>query len=296
MFWPIDYRLHGGLAEREHSMQLTISHDKIEDIPEEYRGLYTEQDGKFVLTGIAGVKTQDDIDRIHGGLTKERDEHKTTKASLHVWDGLDHTEVTGKLDRFKELEIMAKGNKDEFDAKLEELTEARVLTRLAPTERENKTLKDRCDELEKIATGLQIEKTRRTIGDQVLEACVKAKVEETARPDVIMLANQVMEVGDDGKTVLTKENPYGILPGLAPDVFLTDMQPKRPHWWPRTVGGGAGGSGDNFGAGGKNPWSHDGWNMTEQGKYLTENGTAKAEQMAKAAGTTIGGRKPEPKK
>ena len=277
-------------------MQLGISHEKIDEIPEQYRELYTEQDGAFVLTGVAGIKSQADIDRIMGGLSKEREDHKATKASLHVWDGLDHAEVIGKLDRFTELEVAAKGNKEEMDSKLEELTEARVLTRLAPVERENKTLTARVVELEGIATGLQQEKTRRTIGDRVLEACVKAKVEETARPDVIMLANQVMEVGEDGKTVLTKENPYGIPPGLHPDVFLTEMQPKRPHWWPRTVGGGAGGSGTSFGAGGKNPWSHEHWNMTEQGKYLTENGREKAEQMAQAAGTTLGGMKPAAKK
>jgi len=277
-------------------MQLSTEHEKLEDIPEEYRALYTEQEGKFVLTGIQGVKSQADIDRIHSSLVKERDDHKVTKTTLHTWDGMDHTEITGKLDRFKELEVMAAGNKDEFDAKLEELTEARVVTRLAPVERENKTLKTRCDELEGIATGLQIEKTRRTIGDQVLEACVEIKVVDEARPDVIMLANQVFEVADDGKTVLTKENPYGVTPGLSPDVFLSEMQEKRPHWWPTSVGGGAAGSGGNFGTGANNPWTHEGWNMTKQGAFIKENGIEKGEQMAKAAGTTIGGRKPEQKK
>jgi len=277
-------------------MALGISHEKIDDIPEQYRELYTEQDGAFVLTGIQGVKTQADIDRIHGGLVKERDEHKVTKASLHVWDGLDHQEVRTKLDRFTELEVAAKGNKDEMDAKLEELTEARVLTRLAPVERENKTLKTRCQELEERAGTLEKEKTYRTIGDQVLDACVKSKVVDEARADVIMLANQVMDVTEDGKTVLTKENPYGVTPGLSPDVFLSEMQDKRPHWWPKSVGGGAGGSGANFGAGASNPWTHAGWNMTKQGQFIKENGIEKAEQMAKTAGTTIGGRRPEAKK
>jgi len=277
-------------------MALSISHDKIDDIPEAHRELYTEQDGKFVLTGISGVKSQGDIDRIMTGLTKERDDHKETKTKLHAWDGLEAAEVRTKLDRFTELEVAAKGNKEEMDARLEELTEARVVSRLAPVERENKTLKARCDELEKIATGLQIEKTHRTIGDSVLAACVKAKVLDEARPDVIMLANQVMEVGEDGKAVLTKENPYGITPGLAPDVFLSEMQEKRTHWWPKAVGGGAGGSSTTFGAGGANPWSAESWNMTKQGAYLRENGKERAEQMAKAAGTTLGGMKPAPKK
>lgn len=284
------------LAEGSINMALGISHEKIDDIPEQYRDLYTEQDGVFVLTGIQGIKTQADIDRVMSGLTKERDEHKETKTKLHAWDGLEAPEVRSKMDRFTELEVMAKGNKDEFDAKLEELTEARVVSRLAPVERENKTLKTRCDELEQLATGLKVEKTRRVITDHVREACVKSKVEPTAMPDVLMLASQVFEVDETGKLVLTKENPYGVTPGLAPDVFLSEMQDKRPHWWPKAVGGGAGGSANTFGAGGTNPWSADGWNMTRQGAYLKEHGKEKAEQMAKAAGTTLGGMKPAPKK
>jgi hypothetical protein len=62
------------------------------------------------------------------------------------------------------------------------------------------------------------------------------------------------------------------------------------------VGGGSGGSQNNFGTGGTNPWSLDGWNMTKQGQYVRENGVEKAEQMAKSAGTTLGGPKPMPKK
>ena len=281
-------------AEGNNPM-LKLSHDKIEDIPEAHRELYTEQDGKFILTGIEGVKTQGDVDRVMGGLTKERADHKVTKASLHVWDGLDHEEVTGKLDRFAELEVAAKGNKEEMDAKLEELTEARVKTRLSPVERENTTLKARVEELEGVTTTLQGEKTRRVITDSVRDASTKSKVVTEALPDVLMLSNQVFAVGEDGKTVLTKENPYGITPGLSPDVFLSEMQEKRPHWWPRSTGGGAGGSGGGFG-GGENPWSNDHWNLTKQGAYVKEHGIEKAEQMAKTVGTSLGGARPVPKK
>lgn len=274
---------------------LNITHDKIEDIPEAFRELYTEQDGKFVLTGVGGVKTQEDVDRVMGGLKKERDDHKTTKASLHVWDGMDHTEVIGKLDRFTELEVAAKGNKEEMDSKLEEMTEARVKTRMFPVERENTTLKTRVEELEGITTTLQVEKTRRVISDSVRDASTKSKVVTEAMPDVLMLSNQVFTVGDDGKTVLTKDNPYGITPGLTPDVFLSEMQEKRPHWWPRSTGGGAGGSGGGFG-GTENPWSKDHWNLTLQGAYVKEHGVEKAEAMAKTVGTSLGGTKPVPKK
>jgi len=45
-----------------------------------------------------------------------------------------------------------------------------------------------------------------------------------------------------------------------------------------------------------NPFTHDNWNLTKQGAIVKEHGTAKAEQMAKAAGTTVGGPQPTAKK
>jgi len=277
-------------------MELNVTHKTLDEIPEAYRELYTEREGVFHLTGVAGIKTQADIDRLSSSLQKERDEHKETKGKLHAWDGLDLEDVRGKLDRFTELEIAAKGNKEEMDSRLEELTEARIRSRMAPVEREAAALKKRLGEIEESYNAMVLEKTQRTITDAVRSACTSgaAKVLDTAMGDVELLARAVFEVAEDG-TVLTKENPFGITPGLAPDVWLQEMQPKRPHWWPMNQGGGSKGSG-NLGGMASNPWSGDNWNLTEQGKYVREHGVAKAEQMAKMAGTTIGGARPAPKK
>ena len=276
-------------------MDLSISHEKQEDIPEAYQSLYTEQDGKFVLTGIAGVKTEADVTRVMEGTTKERASHKDTKAKLHAFDGLVAEDVRTQLDRIPELEVLGKGNKEEFEEKLEQLTDARVKSRMAPTDREMKTLNEKLEAVTLIANTLQTEKTSRTIGDKVHEACVAAKIRPEAFADVKMLATQVFEVTDDG-SVLTKENPFGVTPGLAADTFLTTMQDSRQHWWPPSVGGGAGGSGGGGSAGTVNPWSDAGWNMTEQGRVFAEKGKEKAEQMALAAGTTLGGPRPVTKK
>jgi hypothetical protein len=72
------------------------------------------------------------------------------------------------------------------------------------------------------------------------------------------------------------------------------MQQKKPHWWPMSRGGGAGG-GQGLGDMINNPWSADSWNMTAQGRLYNENPT-RAKQLAEAAGTTIGGPRPKPKK
>jgi hypothetical protein len=77
--------------------------------------------------------------------------------------------------------------------------------------------------------------------------------------------------------------------------LLTEMQETKTHWWPGSQGGGARGSQGGGGFSGKNPWSAEGWNMTEQGSYLKAHGKDRAEKMAQAAGTSLGGRRPTKK-
>jgi hypothetical protein len=43
-----------------------------------------------------------------------------------------------------------------------------------------------------------------------------------------------------------------------------------------------------------NPWTYKDWNVTAQGQVVVKYGLEKAEQMAKAADTTVGGLRPKP--
>lgn len=280
-------------------MALTLkdTHEKQEEIPEPYRELYTQKtpNGKWELTGIQGVKTQADFDRQQAGLVKEREEHKATKEKLKLWDGLDHTEVSNKLSRIEELEAAAKGKLD--DVKIDELANRRadqlLKSKLSPLERENRKLQEQLLALTAEADALKGEKRQRRIHDDVRVALKDAKTLPTAEDDALLLAERVFEVTEDGR-VLTRDN-VGYPPGLDAKAWLAEIQAKRPHWWPPSVGGGGKGSGPGIGfGGGANPWSGDGWNATEQGKFLRQHGREKADAMAKAAGTTVGGMRPKP--
>lgn len=275
-------------------MALNIVHDKIDDIPEQYRDLYSEREGKLFLTGVAGIKTQADVDRVQEALRKEREDHKEARNKLSAWSDLEPDEVRKKLDRYNELEVLARGKSEEIESKLEELTEARVRTRLSPVERELNALKAKHAEAEKMIAEFSSQARRRSIHDKIREQADKLKVRAEALPDVLLLAEAVFDVTEDGG-VLTKENPFGINPGLSPDAWLADMQQARPHWWPTSSGGGANG-GAGSGSFGKNPWSSDNWNMTEQAKVLRERGEEVAARMAQSAGTTLGGLRPAAKK
>lgn len=272
-------------------MALKVVHDSLEEIPEAQQELYSEQGGKFVLTGISGVKTQDDITRLQTSLNKEREDHKTTKSSLALWADMDHEDVVKKLDRFTELETAAADKVD--DSKLEEMAEARARTRLAPIERENKKLLAENTDLKDSIGGYKKREIKRKVGDTVTSALVDAKIIDAARSDALLLAQNTFEVTEDGQ-VLTREGS-GVTVGLDPKLWLEEIMPKRPHWLPGSQGGGARGSGAGAGGTSDNPWTDANWNLTQQGKVIKEHGDEKAERMAKAAGSFIGATSP-PKK
>lgn len=272
-------------------MSLKVVHDSIDDIPENYRELYTERDDKFYLTGVEGVKTQDDVDRVSEGLRKEREDHKKTKERLNTWDGMEFEDVQKNLSRIPELEAMAKGNREEWEKELDELTENRVKSRILPVEGDlKKTKKDLETTTEELLT-LRTEIKRRTIHEKIREEAQKAKVLSSAMPDVLLLADAVFDITETGD-LITKQNPYNVLEGMSIDVFFQQMPEHRPHWWQLSGGGGANGS-SNIGGMKNNPWAKDHWNLTEQGKIISEKGLEKAEQIAKAAGSKVGAVRPK---
>jgi hypothetical protein len=267
-------------------MALKTIYDNQDDIPEQYRDLFTERNGKWELTGIEGIKTPADVERVQTALNKERDEHKKTKDKLALFNDLDPEEVHAQLDRLPELEAAAGDKLDE--AKIEEIVEGRIRTKLAPVERErDRAIKER-DEAKAEADTARNEIRSRDIKSKVMDAAVKGKVVDTALDDVIMLAERVFEVNEDG--TVTAKDGMGVTPGVDPAAWLQEMQERRPHWWPASEGGGAGGGGGG-GSSTKNPWKKDQWNMTEQGRLFREN-PENAERLAKLAGTTVGGPMP----
>lgn len=278
---------------------LQLKYAKREDIPQGKDDLYTERDGEWHFTGVTGIKTQVDIDKVMTGLTKERDDHKGTREKLRTWEGLERADVDAKLAKLAELEVAVQGSvpKADMDKKLDELAEVRVKNRLMPVERERDALKKKLEDTEKAVATLTAEKTQRTIHDKVREAAVTAKVMPEVMADVLLLSDNVFQLTEQGE-LLTKENVYGVDAGLSPETFFTTQQERRSYWWPASTGGGSKGAGGKGGANGgvANPWAPDSWNLTEQGKVVREHGMEKAQQMAKMAGTTVGGARPSPKK
>lgn len=271
-------------------MALKAILDTIDDLPEDIKKEYVEKNGKFELQ-VEGMKTQADVDRLQGALTKERNDHKVVRERLGLLGDRKIEDVLQILDRVPELEAAAAGKLDE--TKLNELVEGRIKTKLAPVEREKGQLAQRVQELSGIVEQYQTKDKVRNIHDAVRDAVGKAQgFQSSAVEDALLYAERMLEINEEGR-VVTRDG-VGVTPGVDAAVWLTEMQAKKAHWWGPSQGGGAGGNRNGGGAGG-NPWSAEGWNMTEQGRILKEN-RSRAEQLAKSAGTSIGGPRPQPRK
>lgn len=271
-------------------MALKAILDTIDDLPEDIKKEYVEKNGKFELQ-VEGMKTQADVDRLQGALTKERNDHKVVRERLGLLGDRKIEDVLQILDRVPELEAAAAGKLDE--TKINELVEGRIKTKLAPVEREKGQLAQRVQELSGIVEQYQTKDKVRNIHDAVRDAVGKAQgFQSSAVEDALLYAERMLEINEEGR-VVTRDG-VGVTPGVDAAVWLTEMQAKKAHWWGPSQGGGAGGNRNGAG-GGANPWSAEGWNMTEQGRILKEN-RSRAEQLAKSAGTSIGGPRPQPRK
>lgn len=268
-------------------MALKAEYASINEVPEEFRTLYSEVSGKAVLTGVEGIKPMSDFERVNEALRKERDDHKKTRERFSGWGDLNPDETLAKLDRIAELEQAAGGKLD--DTAIDKIVETRIQSRLGPVERERKRIEAELQAEREKRGGLETRLRQTAIRDSVMKAAVTDKVVDSAIDDVLLLADRVFDVSEDGKVIV--RNDVGFVPGTTPSEWLADMRAKRPHWWPTTRGGGANGSNMTEG-GGANPWSADGWSLTKQGEILRTKGREAAERMAAQAGSAIGATQP----
>lgn len=264
-------------------MSIKIQYENLAEVPEKFRELYEEKDGKAVLVGVEGMKTPADVDAVLGILRKERDDRKKIESLSQSWKELgEPNEIREKLDRIPELEEAAKGKID--DEKLNELVEKRLPSKLGPLQRDLEAVRKERDETVKERESLRREIETRDRNDAVRSVASKMSVHSTAMPDIEMAASVMLERDETGRLV-TKSGIPDLTPGLEVDSFMREMQRLRPHWWPASSGGGARGSGN--GLGGPNPWDPKTFNLTEQGKIMREKGPEYARKLAQAVGSDI---------
>lgn len=282
-------------------IKLKTVYEKAEDIPEGFSELFVERGGKFELTGIEGVKTPADVDRVQEALRKEKNDHKVTKESLAKFGDLDPTVVPAQLEELVEvkaqLATVQKDGKIDQTAVQEHIAAA-VNRAVGPLQRDKASLEKQLDNQKKTTAekdaeigNLQGSIKRGKIEGILRDNAIAARVLGTAIDDAVMVGLTHFEE-IDGKYVTKDGN--GITPGLDPKEWYKDMQEKRPHWWPASVGGNSRGAGGPTGRDAGNPWSVAGWSITEQGRYVTKHGIAKANEAAASVNSKVGNTKPTP--
>lgn len=283
-------------------VSLKTIYDTAEEIPEGYAELYTERNGKWELTGVQGVKTQADIDRVQSALVKERNDHKLVKTAFAPFEslGLDPDAIHAQAAELEETKaqlaaIKKDGTIDE--TKLEPIIAARIKQAVAPLERDKGNIERKLEATTKLVAekdgevaSLRTSITTGNIERSIRDAAVGAAIYPTAVSDAVLQGSRVFEMTEDGR-IITKDVP-GVVPGLSPKEWFADMQKSAPHWWPQSVGGGSKGGGSGPLGRANNPWSKEAWNMTKQGAYIREHGEEKAKVLAESVGSHVGATKP----
>ena len=209
-------------------MPIKAIYEKKEDIPADFESLYSERDGKWELTGVEGIKTEADIERIHEGLRKEREEHAAAKAELAT-ARKDLATAQDELKVYKDKGIDP--NAEPEPPKHEDLV------KLARYEREladaNKALSDKVAELE----ALQSTVTRGTIKDQLRQSAAKY-IREDARDREIDILADMFELSD-GKPLTKADLERNS--SLTAEEFLEIHVKENPFLAIPSNSGGAGG-------------------------------------------------------
>lgn len=256
-------------------MKLKAQISKLDEVDAAYHSLYEQKGDVYVLLPIEGMKPETEFNTVHTALGKEREDHRKTKADLATAKTAS-SEATAKVTELQAI-VDAGGGAD-----IAKQVEARVSQQVAPLQRKLAEAENAVKERDATITKYEAKARADTIGAAISAACGKSDVRDTAISDAVMLGSSIFEIQDG--VPITRADVAGVTPGISPDVWLAGLKDSKPHWFKESSGGGAANGGQR---GVVNPWTAAHWNLTEQGKVLRQD-PSKAEQMAKAAGSSIG--------
>ena len=139
---------------------------------------------------------------------------------------------------------------------------------------------------------------------RVAVAAIDAGVSRDALPDVVNRATDAGWTLKDGRLVLVDKAmgipvlSYENSKPMEPDEWVRNLKSTARHLFSSSAdnqSGSQAGGGQGVPTGRDNPWSAEGWNSTTQAKVYRES-PARAEAMAKAAGSYLGALPPDPRK
>lgn len=268
--------------------------ETLENIPEHFRPWYVEaDDGKsfrFLIDGVAPREKFEEFRQnntdLHKRLAEMERQLTVFKTVSDDPDKLrqDYDRLLKLEQRFKDKELIEKEGFDKaVEQRTSEMKSASEAQVRALAESLNKTIAERDSAIQ--------ENERIIIHRAITDAALASGVVPAAIPDILDRAAR------DGWVLNDKKDPVMMRNG-APVFGENGVDPLNPKEWASrglrdsapwffNQASGTGATGSTTPGGPPNPWTRDNWNLTKQSEYIQKEGAAKAEAMARAAGSTV---------
>lgn len=254
--------------------ELELQYDNMSEVPAGFEALYTEKDGKAVLTKVKGLaQATASATTLQKSLNAEREAHRATKGKLNEATTQVET-ITAERD---ELQIRVESGGKVDDDKITELVERRVKLATGPLEKKLQAAESQAAEFEGKFNEATQTIRQGQIQTGIREAAVKAGIDPKMMTAAVRLLGPDVELDDAGNIIAREGGTF--TPGLDLSGVLSEAKQTFPNLWPLSSGGEAKG-GSTLPDGRPNPFTYNGWSVTQQ-MSLSD---ADAERFAKAAG------------
>ncbi|WP_332604767.1 hypothetical protein [Acinetobacter sp. ESBL14] len=220
-------------------MSLPFIVDSLDQIKEEHRALYVEENGKYRLD----LEGYEDPKGLKSALQSERDAAKTAQRELQrlqkQFEGIDPEivkKVFAQLDQDEEAKLIAEGKVNEvIQKRTEKMREEHAKLLNAETTRANNA--------EAYANKFK----QSVVQGQIVQAAVELEALPEATADIAFLAQSKFALDEDGKAVAVDESGEVIIgkdgkTPLSPKEWVESLREQKPYFWPKPNGSGAQGS------------------------------------------------------
>lgn len=220
-------------------MSLPFIVDSLDQIKEEHRALYVEENGKFRLD----LEGYEDPKGLKSALQSERDAAKTAQRELQrlqkQFEGIDPEivkKVFAQLDQDEEAKLIAEGKvKEVIQKRTEKMREEHARLLNAETTRANNA--------EAYANKFK----QSVVQGQIVQAAIELEALPEATADIAFLAQSKFVLDEDGKAVAVDESGEVVIgkdgkTPLSPKEWVESLREQKPYFWPKANGSGAPGS------------------------------------------------------
>ena len=202
----------------DNNIELQYSLETIENVPEEYKGLYVEneKDGKkFYQLNVTGVKPIEEFDNVHKTLLKVREERNNFEKNVKAfgeWTPDKIKAVQEELDSLKKAKNSA--TEDDFLKRLNEVKTANEAERVKLKDEFNKAemeYKKQLQEKENMITEMRLE--------SALTALYNEKGDPSGRDLAIQLAKNELVWNADNNEFRTKDGLSNLKDWMNDEMF-----------------------------------------------------------------------------